>query len=81
MGFSILFGDKNLILNMEVRNVILKVYIFGYDERTDNLIVYFCDKTEVSGTWIDCTVVEGIIHLFGLVKYRNEIISLLKIVS
>ena len=39
VALSILFSDQNLILDMEVRDIILKVYILRNDEGTNTIIV------------------------------------------
>ena len=73
MGFSILFSNKNLILNVEVRSVILKVDVFRYDKSTHNFIMNLCDKTVVSGTWVEGAIIECISHITSLVKNRTQI--------
>ena len=48
MALSILLSYQNLVLYMEVRCIILKVDIFGYNKCSDYLIVYLCYKAVIS---------------------------------
>ena len=47
MTLSVLLGDQDLVLDMEVRDVVLQVDVFGDDEDTDDLPHNFGNKTIV----------------------------------
>jgi len=78
--FAILFSDQNLILHMEMRDVVLKINIFGDDKHSNDLIKNFCHKTEVSASWVDSALIERLIHLLGLIESGSKFRSLLKII-
>ena len=73
MTLPVLLGDQNLILNVEVRDIVLKIDIFGNDKGPNDLIKHLGNESVVGASWIDGAVIQVTVHLFGLIKRRNEL--------
>ena len=67
MALSVLLSYQDLVLNMEVRDIVFEVDVFGYDEGSNYLIVYFGNKPVIDTSWVDCTLIERLVHLLCLV--------------
>lgn len=62
MTLSILLGDQNLVLYVEVRDVVFKVDIFGDYESSYDIISNLGYKTIVGGSWVYGAIIESIVH-------------------
>jgi hypothetical protein len=66
-------------LNVEMRNVVFQVNIFGKNECTDTLVKHLGDESVVGSSRVDGTVIQRLIHLFGLVKWLDQISCIFKV--
>lgn len=79
VALAVLLGNQDLILDVEVRNVVLKVDILRKYESSYDLVEDFGYEAVVCACWIYSTFVEGLIHVFGFVKWRDQLLRSLKV--
>lgn len=73
MTFSILLGDEDLVLHVEMRDVILQVHILRDDKGSDNLIEDFCNEGIVCRCWVDSTVIESLVNGLRVIEACGEL--------
>jgi hypothetical protein len=78
VALSILLSNQDLILNVEMRNVVFQVYVFGDHKSTDAIITDFGYETIVGGCWVDCAVIKHLIHFLLLIQCRDEFFNILQ---
>ena len=68
-----------MILNVEVRNIVIQINILRDDKCSDYLIHDFGHEGIVGGGWVHGALVQHILHVFLFFQAGNQIISLLKL--